>query len=166
MKLKLLLSAAVMMTLLAASGAYANSGLGTVACGDNDQGPGTAFVTYAPTTLWPPNHKMQTIDISYTQGCDDGICGGPISVSVDSITETEESGASGCGQPTSKQGLDWSGVGNSGSAEVEPGPAKTTAQVRAERCGSGNGRTYTIHVTCNDDGEISGADLVVTVPHN
>ena len=38
---------------------------GSVDCND-----GT--VTWSPTTLWPPNHKMQTITINYTDYVDTG----------------------------------------------------------------------------------------------
>ncbi len=152
---RLLFGAALSIIFAAAPAAYANSGQNTVSCGDG----GT--VTYSPTTLWPPNHKLQTINITYNQPCDEG-CGSGMSVTVDQITESEEPPGNGCGPA---QASDWGGVGNSGSS-TEPGPATTTATVRAERCGTGDGRTYTIHVTCNDDGELSDADLVVTVPHN
>src|SRR5688500_1617551 len=33
---------------------------------------GEGFVTYAPTTVWPPNHKMKTITVVYTDDEDDG----------------------------------------------------------------------------------------------
>jgi len=157
---KCLLGAAALLLLAAAPAAYANSGQNTVSCSDGS-------VTYSPTTLWPPNHKLQTITIQYNQPCDDGFCPGPpISVTVNSITETQEPPGNGCGQPSSQQGPDFTGVGNTASS-VEPGPATTTVQLRAERCGTEDtDRVYDINVTCNDDGELGNADLLVTVPHN
>jgi hypothetical protein len=86
----------------------------------------------------------------------------------------------GSGAPTEVQGPDWSGTGNTASAD-DPGTATTTAQVRAERSGrSQAGRTYSIQVTCTDTGGNAMADpseqgmmvqsqtvtITVTVPHD
>ena len=163
------LGAGFLLVFLIAPAASANSGQTTVACADG-------HVTYSPTTLWPPNHKLQLITISYTQPCDEPaavggpepgpVCGGPVSLKVDSITQNEEPPGSGCGQPTSKQGSDWTGVGDTASAPTEPATVTVIPEVRAERCGTGQGRTYTITVTCTDDTESGTATLQVTVPHN
>ena len=149
-------------------------GTGTVACND-----GT--VTYSPTTLWPPNHKMQTIDISYSDTDNDG---DSTSITVGMITDDQAASdgtdeLNGSGQPTDQQGLDWAGTGNSGSGSDPDTPATTTAQVRAERSGRDKtGRTYDIQVTCSDSGgvdpnepnealqEMQTVDLFVTVPHD
>lgn len=156
--------AAVVLMLVAASAVYAG---GPVACGD-----GT--VTWSPDTLWPPDRTLQTITISYTQPCDDssvppdGCAGGDFSVTVDDITSNEEPPEQDCGQPTPPQGLDVTGVGNSSGPVrgIEPITVVTTVQVRAERCGNGNGRIYTIDVTCEEHGETGTATLTVTVPHD
>ena len=142
-------------------------GSGSTPCND-----GT--VTWSPTTLWPPNHKMQTIQIGYTDNDDDG---DSIGVMVGMITDNQASSDGsnelhGSGQPTDKQGLDWSGSGNMGSAS-DPGTASTTAQVRAERSGTSKaGRTYSIQVTCSDMGgsnhemEMQTVTIQVFVPHD
>src|SRR5262245_37785385 len=96
--------AAVALMLVAASAVYAV---------DLPCGHGT--VTWSPDTLWPPNHKLQTINISYFQPCDDSPCaGGDFSVTVTSITSNEEPLPKGCGQPDPKQGPDFNGIGNQG----------------------------------------------------
>ena len=71
-----------------------------------------------------------------------------------------------------KQGLDWSGAGNTAMAS-DPGTATTTAQVRSERSGRVKaGRHYDIQVTCSDMGgsdnesEMETVHLIVTVPHD
>jgi hypothetical protein len=142
-------------------------GTGSTSCND-----GT--VTWSPTTLWPPNHKMQTITINYTDNDGDG---DSISITVGMISDDQAASdgsneMNGSGQPTDKQGLDWAGTGNSGSA-TDPGTATTTAQVRAERSGRDKtGRTYSIQVMCSDMGgsnnemEMQTVTLLVTVPHD
>jgi len=139
---------------------------GPTQCGMTD-----VFLTWSPTTLWPPNHKMQTITIN---GTDDDGDGDGFSIMVMSIMENPTEGAmgvTGCGQPTSKQGPDWSGVGNSASA-TDPGTATTSVQVRSERCAANGDRVYDITVMCQDECmggmcmSMGMADLQVTVPHD
>jgi hypothetical protein len=154
--------AAVALILVAASAVYAG---GPVACGH-----GT--VTWSPDTLWPPNHTLHTINITYTQPCDDpaaphGCAGGDFSVMVTNIASNEEPPGRGCGQPNPPQGPDYNGIGNSSTvAGTEPISVATTVQVRAERCGNGSGRVYTISVTCEEHGEAGFATLTVKVPHD
>jgi hypothetical protein len=146
-----------------AAGNTKDGGSGSVACND-----GT--VTWSPTTLWPPNHKMQTIELNYSDNDGDGDM---TSITVGMISDNQTVGGvelNGSGQPTDQQGMDWSGPGNTGMA-TDPNTAGTTAQVRAERSGHGS-RTYTIQVTCIDMGgtsmEMSAqtVNATVTVPHD
>jgi hypothetical protein len=152
-----------------------NSGSGSVPCTGTD-----IDLTYSPTTLWPPNHKMQTITINGTDNDNDSNTATPqttetFSIGITQITENQSDvPGAGCGAPTSTQGPDWTGVGNAAMA-TDPGTATTTAQVRSERCGNEGSRVYTITVTCmemggNDPNETTGrmgsADLTVTVPHD
>jgi len=133
---------------------------------------GHGSVTWSPDTLWPPSHQLHTIHITYFQPCDDsgashGCAGGMFSIEVDAITSNEEPPGQGCGQPTPAQGPDFTGIGNkSDIGGDEPISVATTAQVRAERCGSGTGRVYTIRVICTEHGEAGTAELTVTVPHD
>jgi len=164
------LAAATSLFALTASGAYAahsgGSG-GPTQCGNTD-----VFLTWSPTTLWPPNHKMQTITIT---GTDDDNDGDMFTISVMSITENPTegvAGVAGCGQPDPQQGLDWSGIGNSADG-TDPGTATTSVQVRSERCAANGDRTYDIKVMCTDECMGGGmcmsmgtADLTVTVPHD
>jgi len=146
-------------------------GTGSVPCND-----GT--VTYTPTTLWPPNHKMQTITITYSESDGDG---DNTRITVGMITDNQAAAdgsdeLNGSGQPTDKQGLDWSGTGNTATGKDGGPDATTTADVRAERSGTDPaGRTYDIRVTCTDSGgtdpnEMMGkmqtVELFVTVPHD
>jgi hypothetical protein len=148
--------AAALLLLAAAPSVYA----ATVDCSDG-------VISYSPSTLWPPNHKLQPIAISYTVGDSDG----DISIHVDSITENDEPANNGCGPSNNP---DWTGVGlgASGADNTSVPVTITGVQLRAERCGTGDGRTYTIHMSCCDDSfsylceEPGTADLTVTVPHN
>ena len=72
----------------------------------------------------------------------------------------------GAGQPSAKQGPDYTGVGNSGSA-ADGDPANVTVMVRAERSGTDKaGRQYVISVHCSDTAHSGDAMATVTVPHD
>jgi hypothetical protein len=148
-------------------------GTGSVACGDGQ-------IVYSPIQLWPPNHKMRTIQLTYidssdpdaTQGDGDGDAESLMVNSIDSNqTSDEDEGGNGCGKKSEKQGPDWEGIGNNASG-TDPSPIGTTVQLRGERCKKNHnppGRVYTINVTCGDPdaGENpTTVDLTVTVPHD
>lgn len=154
-------------------------GTGTAGCND-----GT--VTWTPTNLWPPNHKMVPVTISYSDSDGDG---DNTALMLNSVTETDGSTSSdatmpdtlkGSGAPGSVQGPDAmtdathpATTGSDGGAD-----ATWTEDLRAERSGTdghGGGRTYTLNITCSDmggtdmnetTGESQTIDIVVTVPHD
>jgi hypothetical protein len=138
-------------------------------------------VVYSPIQLWPPNHQMKTISITYidnsaagaTQGDNDG---DQETLTINSITDNQtaddNAGGKGCGQPTSKQGPDWIFSSNPINS-MDPQNIGTSVQVRSERCAGDKTepRIYTISVTCGnpDAGSSSNpttVDLNVTVPHD
>jgi hypothetical protein len=128
-------------------------------------------VTTSPTNLWPPNHKMRTITMQFDTPDNDG---DTLTLTVTNITSDEAVDAKGSGHTSP----DFTGVGNTddGVDTAPPAaadPATTTAQVRGERAGKGDGRTYTITVQCTDQNNIEGgapetgtASVTVTVPHD
>lgn len=143
----------------APAGAKGGGGTGTTMCGN-----GT--LTWSPEVVWPPNHKLVTVSLAWNENSSDND-GDTNTLTVDNITSmgVDDKGA---GQPSSKQGPDFTGVGNSGSAS-DGRPAQTTVQVRAERSGTDRaGRTYKIDVTCHspDDPMDGMASAIVTVPHD
>src|SRR5260221_11388255 len=73
--------AAIVVAAVSPAGAasHKSGGDGSVPCND-----GT--VTWTPTTLWPPNHKMQTITISYSDTDGDGDM---IGIMVGSISDSQ-----------------------------------------------------------------------------
>jgi len=98
-------------------------------------------------SLWPPNHKMVDINILGVTDPD----GDPVTVQIDGITQDELVNEKGDGNT----GPDGAGVGTS------------TAQVRSERSGLGDGRVYAIRFSAQDNrgGRCSGT-VFVGVPHD
>ena len=132
----------------------------SVGCGD-----GTILVT--PETLWPPNHKLKTIGITYVETTSDA---DTISLTINSITDDQLSSdpgtvgtPDGCGP--SKD--DWV-FDNTPVTNTDPNVAATTVQVRAERCGHLGDRHYDINLTCATADDPIGViiDVPVVVPHN
>ena len=133
----------------------------STACGD-----GTILVT--PETLWPPNHKLKTIDISYVETTPDA---DTLSLTINSITDNElgqDPGTSGTPDGCGPSDADWV-FDSTPVTNTDPNVAATTVQVRAERCGNDKaGRTYTINLTCATADDPTGVtiDVPVVVPHN
>lgn len=101
--------------------------------------------TANPNSLWPPNHKMIPVTVTYgiTGGCGTGAC------SITSVTSNEPIDGLGDGDMSP----DWQ--------IVDP----HHVNLRAERSGTGTGRIYTITITCTDGGgHTATKTVVVTVP--
>ncbi len=96
-----------------------------------------------PNVLWPPNHMMVAVSITATAS---DACSPPTVCAISGITSSE---------PASGAASDWIVTGSQ------------TAQLRAERSGSGPGRLYTIDVKCSDtSGNSATGSVRVSVPHN
>ena len=120
-----------------------------------------------PLKLWPPNHKM--IDEPITAQRTDKP-GASVTLTLTPVV-TDATGGDGGPQ----HDPDFSATSSDGKTFVANGTDSATAafQVRAERSGKGEGRTYTINWnvdwgngdTCasSDDGQ---APFVITVPHD
>ncbi len=103
--------------------------------------------TASPSSLWPPNHKMIAVTVSYSisGGCGTDAC------SITSVTSNEPLNGTGDGNTSP----DW---------QIVDGHH---VNLRAERAGSGSGRVYTITVTCTDGGgHTTTKSVAVTVAHN
>ncbi len=104
---------------------------------------GTAVASQ--TSLWPPNHQF--VDISILGVTDPD--GDPFTITITAIMQDEAVNAPNSGS-TDPDGM---GVGTS------------TAQVRAERVGDGNGRVYHIFFTATDSfGNSCNGIVQVSVP--
>jgi hypothetical protein len=111
------------------------------------QAPTITNVNAVPPSLWPPNHKMTTVMVGYSSTDN---CPGPITCNL-TVSSNEPVNSTGDGNTEP----DWIVVNN------------TTVQLRAERKGNGNGRIYTITVTCTDQyGNASSRSTNVVVPHD
>jgi hypothetical protein len=141
----------------------------TVDCGDG-------VISYSPSTLWPPNHKMKQIDISFAEAQPEGVADSgseTLGLQITNITSSQQAeddaGTGGCGPDTATQGPDFTFdstpvVGPTGDDTVT---VSTSVDVRAERCAQDKTpRQYTIDVTCSDEGTTDSVQLFVTVGHD
>ena len=109
--------------------------------------PVIQHVTAAPNILWSPNHKMVQIAVSAaaTDNCDTAP-----SCAITGVSSNEPVDGLGDGDTSP----DWIITGN------------LTVDLRAERSGTGDGRSYTLSVTCTDAcGNSSVGNTTVAVPH-
>jgi uncharacterized repeat protein (TIGR01451 family) len=110
--------------------------------------PTITNATADPSVLWPPNHRMVNVTVSYdvTDNCPLP----PGSCTLD-VTSNEPVLGHGSGHTSP----DWIVVDDH------------HVLLRAEREGNGNGRVYTTTITCTDSGGNSSNEQVeVTVPHD
>jgi hypothetical protein len=97
--------------------------------------------------LWPPNHKLQSVSVLGLASPS----GAPINVVITRITQDEPLNGLGDGD-TSPDGF---GVGTS------------SAMLRAERSGTGNGRVYNVSFFASDSaGSTCTGNVAVGVPHD
>jgi hypothetical protein len=120
--------------------------------GAPDTTPPTIDVTLNRTVLWPPNHRMADIvaSVNVHDACD-----ASARFVLTSITSDE---------PDDRGGGGHTGDDIQGAAFGTPDVA---FQLRAERDGHGDGRTYTITYTALDaSGNAATKVVYVTVPHD
>ena len=113
-----------------------------------DAPPTISEITINPSTLWPTNHKMVDVTVSYNaSNCDnDGVPTCTLNVSSNETTNSEGDGDTA---------PDWEIVD------------AHHVRLRAERAGNGRGRNYTITITCADDaGRSSTQSVTVGVRHD
>ncbi len=157
-----LVSGAVTVACSPASGSTFPLGTTTVNCSASDAAGNTAHgsftvavrdttppvisqLTPSRSTLWPPNHQM--VGITLTAAATDNV--GVTSLKIVNVTSSEPD-----------NGL---GDGDTAGDIVITGPL--TVNLRAERSGGGNGRTYTITVEARDAaGNATTRSTTVFVP--
>jgi len=104
-------------------------------------------------SLWPPNHKYSTVNVtslvsSVVDNCDATV--GPGSLRITSVSSDEP--------------INSGGDGNTINDIVIADDCKSV-QLRAERIGNGNGRVYTINFQVSDSkGNVTTGSAKVTVP--
>ena len=110
--------------------------------------PTITNATADPSSLWPPNHRMVNVTVSYDVTDN---CPLPPNSCTLSVTSNEPVLGHGSGHTSP----DWIVVDDH------------HVLLRAEREGGGNGRIYTITITCTDSGGNSSTEEVeVTVRHD
>jgi hypothetical protein len=136
-------------------------------------GTAAATVSITPASLWPPNHKLTSEDITMMLKTDVASAV-DVSLQVTDITDDQLTGdngkGDGCGQPTSKQGADWSPTVFPFPSPAASGALRDTTdslaldgvEIRSERCAKLGTRTYTVTVECCDTTN-SVCDTVGTV---
>lgn len=110
--------------------------------------PRIVSAAVSPSVLWPANHKMVPVTVSVI--ATDAATAAPVARIV-SIASSEPD--SGCARDDAA--ADWQITG------------ALTALVRAERYGSGDGRTYSLVIACTDAaGNETRTTVTVYVPHD
>lgn len=117
----------------------------TVTVVDNEP-PVISDLAATPDKLWPPDHKMKEVTVNYTSKDNCGIESCELSVSSNEPTN---------GKGDGNTSPDWQVVD------------EHHVWLRAERSGNGDGRIYTITVTCTDQyGNSASTSTTVKVPHD
>ena len=155
---------AVTITVQPASGTFFPVGVTTVNAKATDAAGNTATCSFTvtvndieppvihdlvvtPPVLWPPNHKMKNVNVDYTSTDN---CPGPITCNI-AVTSDEPENGTGDGDTAP----DWELIDDH------------HIKLRAERAGNGDGRVYTVKVTCTDQyGNSSSGIKTVLVPKN
>jgi hypothetical protein len=125
---------------------------GVVCCRDPDQPPDCSGAAADPATLWPPDHRMVSVQIA---GVVDPDPDDSVTIAITSIFQDEPLDTRGDGHTE----VDGAGVGTASAA------------VRAERTGSpgvpGDGRVYHIGFVATDRaGATCRGEVTVCVPHD
>jgi hypothetical protein len=119
-----------------------------------DTTPPTLDPVSSHSELWPPNHKMVTVTID--ANASDNCCGSP-TLDVVSVSSDEPVDGRGDG----KFVPDWDNI------VIDQNAGTITLDLRAERSGKGDGRTYTVLITATDGvGHETEKPVIILVPHD
>ncbi len=165
---------------LPAAATQGHQGGGTSSASCND---GT--VTANPAILWPPNHKLVPVTVSYAEndgsgdGDNDQIQLTNIKVSFVDGNGSANLEGHAAGQPSAKQGPEFVVPSPLPPSNADTATWSTDVMIRSERAGTvgnGSGRVYMLNVTCKDTvagavneptpGHMNMATVFVCVPHD
>ena len=120
-----------------------------------DDDPPTLTLHTDPDILWPPNHGLITVHVTWEAA--DACSPAGVQVRLLSVSSSEPDDAPG--------GLDGATTGDIQGADLATGD--TTLLLRAERDGHSPGRVYTLTYLATDErGNSTRAVATVTVPHD
>ena len=135
----------VLLTVTDPKGAFSQAGANVTVV--DTTGPTVTPLVLSPAgPLWPPNHQMVDVTVSYgaTDNCGSASC-------VLTVSSNEAVNGAGDGNTSP----DWQVLD------------ANHVRLRAERAGGGSGRIYTITATCSDEhGNQTVRTATVVVPHN
>ena len=126
-------------------------------CGDD------STITYnGPLKMWPPNHKLQDVSVTATDGDAEPAADGTTLTLTFNVLDA----VGGDGGPQHDPDVLYTG---SPTASGNPS-AEVPFQLRSERSGKGEGRTYQINATATFDNGLPTSScsrtFVVEVPHD
>lgn len=119
---------------------------GTLRVDEPNLAPVCSDAAASQVSLWPPNHEYRLVDVVGVDDAENDV----LAIAIDSIFQDEAVDAPGSGDTSPGA----TGVGGS------------SAQVRSERTGGGNGRVYHIAFTASDAGGSCSGVVRVGVPHD
>jgi hypothetical protein len=121
------------------------------------QPTGDTIEYFGPETMWPPNHKMQPVSFTATNGS-----AAPVSTTLAVLADAADA-VGGDGGPQHDPDENYpAGPSDSGTDS-----ATVPFEIRSERSGRGDGRTYTLQADAVFDGIRNCSMTVeVTVPHD
>jgi hypothetical protein len=135
---------------LTVSDGFGGTGADTVTADVVDTTAPTVTVALTPGRLWPPNHRLVPVSATVTAA---DTCAGALAAVLASVTSSEPDNGLGDGDTT----------GDVAGAAL--GTPDRVFSLRAERAGSGPGRTYTVTYRATDpSGNTATGSATVVVP--
>lgn len=159
---------AARLLIAAALVAFAAVGPVHASAGQPDQGCGNGNVSFSgPDSAWPPNHKAVAESITYS--------GGTMGDTLNTAGTDDEEAQDASGNYTEDNGsghtdtaTDVDPRSDSSTVDAAGDPVTNTHNVRAERSGRGDGRTYTLTYEVDNaaGAKICEGSFTVDVPHD
>jgi hypothetical protein len=133
---------------------YGETGTAAVTVTVADTSPPTLTLAASPAVLWPPNHRLVPVHVTW-QAVD--LCDPDPAVTLVAASSDELDDAPGSGD----------GETTGDVADAAPGTADADLLLRAERSASGGGRTYDLLYRAIDaSGNATSIRFAVTVPRD
>jgi hypothetical protein len=129
--------------------AKSSTSLVTIRNTDSNSPPTCDLAFASKSTLWPPNHKMTTVNIGGVN--DQDLEYNIVTISITGVTQDEP--------------VDGTGDGDTSPDAIVSDQANSIL-IRNERAGNSDGRVYSIQFTASDGLESCDGAVTVAVPKN